>query len=196
MSITARIRFLRVSPFKVRRYAQLIEGQSIERARALLRFQPSPTCRDLLRLLDSAAANGENNEEMDPELMVVSRVQVDGGPTYKRIQARARGRAYRIHKRTSHVRIELDLPPELKIAAEKEASEGKPAGARRRRVGAGRAKPGRAADQESTSRPKEKARKGKEHKFRFQPRRERKKPSISAGRRRSTTTPPMREKGG
>ncbi|OPX23347.1 MAG: 50S ribosomal protein L22 [Planctomycetales bacterium 4484_113] len=196
MSASARVKFLRISPFKVRRYTQLIQGQSIEQARALLRFQPSPTCRELLRLLDSAVANGENNLEMDPELMIVSHVQVDGGPSYKRIRPRARGRAYRILKRTSHVKIELDLRPELRIATAR-ASEEEPAPRRRRRVGARKAGPAPAGGKEgpaTAGKAAAKAKKGR--KFRFRPERERKKPSAPSDRHRSATTRPMRKKGG
>lgn len=123
MSVTARLRFLRVSPFKVRKYAQLFKGKGIEEARAILSYHPSPTCYDLLRLLNSAVANAENNHELDPELMEVKNVLVDGGMTHKRWRPRARGRVNRIRKRTSHVLIEIDLKDEFKAKPAENAEE-------------------------------------------------------------------------
>lgn len=123
MSVTARLRFLRVSPFKVRKYAQLFKGKGIEEARAILSYHPSPTCDDLLRLLNSAVANAENNHEFDPELMEVKNVLVDGGMTHKRWRPRARGRMNRIRKRTSHVLIEIDLKEEFKVKPAAEVEE-------------------------------------------------------------------------
>jgi len=193
--VTARIKFLRVSPFKVRRYTQLIEGQDIARARALLRFQPSPTCQDLLKLLNAAVANAENNFEMDPELMVVSRVQVDGGPSYRRIKPRARGRAYRIVKRTSHVQIELDLRPELRIAtrggaAREEAAEGRGA------AKAQKPKTTKTEEPEGPSRAMRRAQKGERRKSAVPRGKREKKPAATPTGRRATTVPRMREKGG
>ena len=132
MSVTAKLRFLRVSPYKVRKYAQLFKGKSIEEARAILAYHPSPTCGAMLKLLNSAVANAENNNELDPELMLVKNVLVDGGPTYRRWRARARGRGNRILKRSSHVTIELDLRDEFKVAA-RAAGEKQPAAASRKR---------------------------------------------------------------
>jgi len=195
VNASARIRFLRVSPFKVRRYTRPLEGQSIDRARAMLGFQPSPTCRDLLKLLDSAVANAENNLEMDPELMVVSRVQVDGGPNYRRVHPRARGRAYRIVKRTSHVTIELDLRPELRRAAV-EAPAAKPAPRRRGKATPAKRAPAAATREEGARKVKEPVLKGKRVGPRFRARREAKKPSAPGDRRRAVTPRPMREKGG
>jgi large subunit ribosomal protein L22 len=112
-----------VSPFKVRKYAQLFKGKGIEEARAILSYHPSPTCDDLLRLLNSAVANAENNHEFDPELMEVKNVLVDGAMTHKRWRPRARGRVNRIRKRTSHVLIEIDLKEEFKVKPPAEAEE-------------------------------------------------------------------------
>jgi large subunit ribosomal protein L22 len=112
-----------VSPYKVRKYAQLFKGKGIEEARAILSYHPSPTCDDLLRLLNSAVANAENNHEFDPELMEVTNVLVDGAMTHKRWKPRARGRVNRIRKRTSHVLIEIDLKEEFKVKPAGEEEE-------------------------------------------------------------------------
>lgn len=114
MAVTAKVKFLPVSPWKLRRYARAFVGKDIESARAFLSFHPSPTCKSLLKLLESAVANAENNFELDPSLLIVNRVLIDGGPKYKRIQPVMRGMAHRIAKPTSHVTIELDFPRALK----------------------------------------------------------------------------------
>ncbi len=123
MSVTAKLRFLQVSPFKVRKYAQLFKGKSIEEARAVLAYHPSPTCASLLKLLNSAVANAENNREYDPQLLFVRNVIVDGAATQKRLKTRARGRGNRILKRTSHVTIEVDLKDKFKVKAAAEPQE-------------------------------------------------------------------------
>jgi len=123
VSVTAKLRFMPVSPYKVRKYAQLFKGKGIEEARAILSYHPSPTCEDLLRLLNSAVANAENNHEFDPELMEVKNVLVDGAMTHKRWRPRARGRVNRIRKRTSHVLIEIDLKEEFKVKPAGEEEE-------------------------------------------------------------------------
>ena len=123
MSVTARLRFMPVSPYKVRKYAQLFKGKGIEEARAILSYHPSPTCDGLLRLLNSAVANAENNHEFDPELMEVKNILVDGAMTHKRWRPRARGRVNRIRKRTSHVLIEIDLKEEFKVKPAGEEKE-------------------------------------------------------------------------
>jgi len=121
MPVTAKVRFLRVSPWKVRRYARAFVGNDIDKARAFLSFEPSPTCKSLLKLLNSAVANAENNYELDPKLLVVKRVVVDGGPSYKRWQPSMRGRALPIKKRTCHVTIELDFKEELRVGRMEQA---------------------------------------------------------------------------
>ncbi len=105
----ARLRHLGVPSLKVRRFASTIKGEDALKAVAILDLQSSPTCQALLKLLKSAIANAQNNKELDPNNLKVSNVMVDQGPTMKRIKPRARGRAFRIFKRSCHVTIELDL---------------------------------------------------------------------------------------
>lgn len=109
MKTYARLRNFGVPALKVRRFGQTIKGEPVVRALAILDLQPSPTCQALGKLLRSAIANAQNNNQLSPEFLVVSNVMVDQGPTMKRIRPRARGRAYRVLKRSSHVTIELDL---------------------------------------------------------------------------------------
>lgn len=137
MSTTrARLTNLGVGALKVRRFAGTIKGQPVERAVAILDLQSSPTCQALIKLLKSAIANAQHNNQLAPQYLVVSNVMVDQGPTLKRIHPRARGRAYRILKRSCHVTIELDLKQGITIEQiEQERESGsKPKRARARKA--------------------------------------------------------------
>ncbi len=123
MEVSAKVRYLRVSPWKVRRYVQAIKGKGIEEARAYLALHPSPTCKALLKLLNSAVANAENNFELDSSLLYIKNITVDGGPMYKRFRPMMRMRAYPIRKRTSHVTLILDFPEHLKQELSSSAGE-------------------------------------------------------------------------
>lgn len=127
MKAVARLRHLGVPALKVRRYARTIKGKDAMRAVSILDLQPSPTCQSLAKLLRSAIANAQNNLELAPESLEVSNVMVDQGPTMKRIRPRARGRAYRVLKRSCHVTIELDLKKSLRDKAVKSAADAEPA---------------------------------------------------------------------
>jgi ribosomal protein L22 len=105
--VRAHARYLRVAPRKARLVADQIRGLGIEEARAMLDFSPRSAARDLRKLLDSAAANAENNHELVADDLRVAEVRVDEGPTLRRYRARALGRATRIDKRTSHVSLAL-----------------------------------------------------------------------------------------
>ena len=105
--VRAKARYLRTSPRKVRLVADQVRGLPIEDARALLRFSPKGAARDVGKLIDSAAANAENNHELVAEDLRVAEIHVDAGPTLRRWRARARGRATRIDRRTSHLSVAL-----------------------------------------------------------------------------------------
>jgi len=109
MKAVARLKHLGVPSLKVRRFARTIKGQDALRAVSILDLQPSPTCQALSKLLKSAIANAQNNLELDPANLKVDNVLVDQGPSMKRIKPRARGRAYRILKRSCHVTVELGV---------------------------------------------------------------------------------------
>jgi large subunit ribosomal protein L22 len=117
MKTYARLSNFGVPTLKVRRFAGTIKGEPVDRALAILGLQGSPACQGLHKLLRSAVANAENNNGLAPANLVVSNVLVDNGPTMKRIRPRARGRAYRILKRSCHITIELDLSAEAKRRA-------------------------------------------------------------------------------
>ena len=118
MRTVARLRYFGVPSLKVRRFATTIKGEPVGKAMAILDMQSSPTCQALAKLLRSAVANAQHNNGLAPENLIVENVIVDVGPTMKRIKPRARGRAYRIFKRSSHVTIEVDLKKELRQRVE------------------------------------------------------------------------------
>ena len=98
MEAKANLKYLRISPRKVKIVLDLIRGKDVATAAAILMQTPKAASEPVLKLLKSAAANAENNHQMDPE-------NANPGPIIKRIMPRAQGRAYRINKRTSHVTI-------------------------------------------------------------------------------------------
>jgi large subunit ribosomal protein L22 len=74
----------------------------------MLKFAPQAASEPIAKVLASAIANAENNFNLDPDTLLISRAFVDEGPTLKRFRPRAQGRAYRIRKRTSHITIEVE----------------------------------------------------------------------------------------
>ncbi len=98
-------KYVRLSPLKVRRVVRLIRGRPVAEAQALLRFTPSRAARLVEKVLKSAVANAENNLELERDALVVARAYVDEGPSTKRVQARARGRADIVTRRSSHVTV-------------------------------------------------------------------------------------------
>jgi len=104
----ARASRVNVTPMKARRVIELIRNKPASDALAVLRFAPQAASTPVAKVLASAIANAENNFNLDPATLVVSRAFVDEGPTLKRFQPRAQGRAYRINKRTSHITIEVE----------------------------------------------------------------------------------------
>ena len=105
--VRAQAKYVRCAPRKARLVVDHIRGKSVGDARAILTHTPRAAARDVLKLLESAVANAENNHELDPDDLVIRKVYVDEGPTLKRYRPRALGRATRIRKRTSHMTIQL-----------------------------------------------------------------------------------------
>jgi len=104
----ARASRVNVTPMKARRVIDLIRNKPASDALAMLSFAPQAASGPVAKVLASAIANAENNFDLDPATLVVSRAYVDEGPTLKRFQPRAQGRAFRINKRTSHITIEVE----------------------------------------------------------------------------------------
>ena len=107
MEARATLKFLRISPRKVKIVLDLIRGVDAAKALAILKFTPKAACEPIEKLLASAMANAENNHNMDVSKLYVAECFVNQGPTLKRIRPRAQGRAYIIRKRTSHITIVL-----------------------------------------------------------------------------------------
>lgn len=103
--VKATAKYVRISPSKVRQLTPLIVGLPVDEARTLLEFADKRAALPLRKVLDSAVANAENNDELDPDELIVAAAFADEGPTLKRYQPRALGRAYRIRKRTSHITV-------------------------------------------------------------------------------------------
>lgn len=95
-------------PFKVRIVLDIIRGKSVTEAIAILENTPKAASEPLIKLVNSAAANGENNQNLARNDMYIAECYANEGPTLKRIQAVSKGRAYRINKRTSHITVILD----------------------------------------------------------------------------------------
>ena len=105
--VRASARYVRIAPRKARLIADQVRGLHIEKARALLQFSPRGAAADIHKLIDSAAANAENNHDLIADEMRVSSITVDEGPTLRRFRPRALGRATPINKRTSHIAVAL-----------------------------------------------------------------------------------------
>jgi ribosomal protein L22 len=105
--VKASARYVRIAPRKARLIADQVRGMHIEKARALLQFSPRGAALPIHKLIDSAAANAENNHDLIGDEMRVASITVDEGPTLRRFRPRAMGRATPINKRTSHIRVAL-----------------------------------------------------------------------------------------
>ncbi|MBA2577499.1 MAG: 50S ribosomal protein L22 [Euzebyaceae bacterium] len=105
MEVRATARYVRVAPNKARQVVAHIRGLGVEEARRTLLFSPKGVAEQIRKTLDSAVANAEHNNDLAADDLVVTAAVVDEGPTLKRSQPRAMGRAYRINKRTSHITI-------------------------------------------------------------------------------------------
>ncbi len=105
MQAVAKLRYARIAAQKGRLVADQIRGLPVEQALEVLAFSKKKGAALMKKVLDSAIANAENNEGADIDELKVSTVMVDEGPTMKRIRARAKGRAARILKRTSHITV-------------------------------------------------------------------------------------------
>ncbi|AMY24452.1 50S ribosomal protein L22 [Rhodococcus fascians] len=102
---------VRVTPMKARRVVDLVRGRSVEDALNILKFAPQAASEPVAKVIASAAANAENNLDLDPSTLIVATAFVDEGTTLKRFQPRAQGRAFRIRKRTSHITVIVESLP-------------------------------------------------------------------------------------
>lgn len=105
MEAKAHLKFVRIAPRKARLVADLIRGKKVGEAISILRHTPRAASPILEKLLNSAIANAEHNYSMDPNKLVITQLYVNEGPTMKRFQPHAQGRAFSIFKRTSHITL-------------------------------------------------------------------------------------------
>jgi large subunit ribosomal protein L22 len=105
MRVRAQAKYIRQSPYKVRRVLDLVRGLPVEEARHVLDLTERRAAHPVRKVLDSAVANAEHNFALDADELTVAEAFADEGPTLKRWRARARGRATRIRKRTSHITV-------------------------------------------------------------------------------------------
>ncbi len=108
MEVRARLRFVRIGPRKARLVAELIRGKGSEEAMNILTFTKKAAAKILVKLLKSAIANATQKKSIDIDRLYIKKITVDQGPTMKRYQPRALGRATTIRKRTSHITLVLD----------------------------------------------------------------------------------------
>jgi len=157
MEVWARLRYLRIAPRKVRLVADLIRGKKTEEAQTILHFTKKRAGLPLFKLLKSAIASALHDFRLEESNLYISKILVDEGPKLKRWRPRARGRAFEIQKKTSHITIVLE---------EIEKKKKKPKAVKK------------------VKKPREEVKKKKIEKPKLKPRLEIKKPKIQRGLRR------------
>ncbi len=105
MEVRAVERHVRISPQKVRLVLDVVRGKPVKEALDILRFLPQRASGPVAKAVQSAAANAENNFNMDPDELIITRAAADEGRTLKRWRPRARGRVNQILKRSSHITV-------------------------------------------------------------------------------------------
>ncbi len=105
MEARAVAKYIRISPYKIRRVMDQVRGKKVEEALQRLAFSPKKGARILDKVIRSAVANAEHNLGLDVDRLYIKSVYADEGPTLKRWMPRAMGRANRILKRTSHITV-------------------------------------------------------------------------------------------
>jgi large subunit ribosomal protein L22 len=114
MEITARAKYLRISPTKLRLVARPLRGKNVEEALNLLQFTPKKGARLMRKVVEQAVANAEQRPQVDVDTLFVKNISVDGGPCLKRFKPRAMGRVNHILKRMSHITVVLAEGPAKK----------------------------------------------------------------------------------
>lgn len=107
METKAIAKYVRIAPRKARLVADLIRGKSVGEAISILKHTPRAATEAVEKVVKSAAANAEHNDKLNPDLLFISDIRIDEGPTLKRFRPRAQGRASRINKRTSHILVKV-----------------------------------------------------------------------------------------
>jgi large subunit ribosomal protein L22 len=107
MEVRAVGKYVRISPFKVRMLVDSIKGKSVEIGLGGVKFMPQKAAKILVKVIQSAVANADQNPNVDVDSLIIRNITVDQGPMQKRFRPRARGRGSRILKRTSHITVIL-----------------------------------------------------------------------------------------
>ncbi len=105
MEAKAIAKYVRISPLKVNYICAEIRGKQVDEALAILKFTPKRGAKELEKVLKSAVANAENNLNLDRDNLVVKQAYANDGPTMKRFRPKAKGMAYPILKRSSHIGV-------------------------------------------------------------------------------------------
>lgn len=130
----AQVRHVRMSAYKAREVLDLVRGLPVGEASDVLQFTERAAGDVVRGCLDSAVANAQHNDELDPDTLYISACYADEGPTLKRWRPRARGRATRIRKRMCHITIIVSPMPAEMVAKLEAKGAGAPAGGARRRA--------------------------------------------------------------
>ncbi len=105
--VRAVLKYVRISPQKVRKLIGAVKGEAVEDGLAMLKFMPQKAAGIVEKLVRSAVANAGQNPDIDVDDLVIRNITADQGPVLKRFKARARGRGTRILKRTAHITVIL-----------------------------------------------------------------------------------------
>jgi large subunit ribosomal protein L22 len=108
MEAKAVLKYVRISPQKVKKLSSAIKGKPVEIGLGILRFMPKKSADIVEKIVRSAVSNADQNPDIDIDSLIIREIIVDQGPTLKRFRARARGRGSRILKRTSHITVILN----------------------------------------------------------------------------------------
>ena len=125
MEAKAVAKFVRMSSSKLKPVADLVRGKDLAEALTILKFTPGKGSELVEKVVQSAAANAENNHEMNPDALYVAEINANQGPTMKRWRPGAQGRAGMILKRTSHINVVLKERENFKAAAKAETESAK-----------------------------------------------------------------------
>jgi large subunit ribosomal protein L22 len=108
MQAKAITKYIRISPYKVRLVIDVVRGKPVDEALSILRYMPQKAAREVARTVKSAAANAENNFDMDPADLKIHTIFADQGPALRRYMPRARGRVDMMRKPTTHITVIVD----------------------------------------------------------------------------------------
>lgn len=107
MEAKAVVKYVRISPLKVRKLVGAVKGKPVDKGLNILKFMPQKGARTVEKVIRSAVANADQKPDVDVDDLIIQNITVDRGPVLKRFRARARGRGSRILKRTSHITVIL-----------------------------------------------------------------------------------------